>query len=73
MAAGSDDRDSTPDSEVCMACRGTGQVTGVVDGERRSVECPWCKGTGRRVPGVDAQAGWEREGPPGGDEPPPAA
>jgi hypothetical protein len=50
----------------CMACRGTGQVISMLGGQRRSVECPWCKGTGRRIPGHDAQARW-REGEESGE------
>lgn len=59
MTADADD--SAPPAggdQPCMACRGTGQVTSTEGGESRSVECPWCKGTGQRIPGLDAQAHW---------------
>jgi DnaJ-class molecular chaperone len=65
------DDDRSADDE-CMACRGTGEVISTLGGEERRVECPWCEGTGKRIPEHDAQARRrEREG--GGDEPPPAA
>jgi DnaJ-class molecular chaperone len=57
-------------NQECMACRGTGQVISMLGGERQEVECPWCKGTGNRIPGVDAQQRWREES---GDEPDPAA
>jgi DnaJ-class molecular chaperone len=53
------DPGATPDpatAEPCMACRGTGQVISTLGGERRTVACPWCDGTGRRLPAHDAQA-----------------
>jgi DnaJ-class molecular chaperone len=53
----------TPDEEHdpgrCTACRGTGRVTSTLGGERHEVICPWCEGTGRFVPGHDAQAARE--------------
>ena len=64
-----DEDPSQPDQSTddpCMACRGTGEVISTLGGERRTVPCPWCKGTGRRIPGHDAQAGQR-------DEPDPAA
>ncbi|HME03353.1 MAG TPA: hypothetical protein VKG38_10035 [Solirubrobacteraceae bacterium] len=27
-------------------------------GTARQVSCPWCRGSGTRVPGIDAQAHW---------------
>jgi DnaJ-class molecular chaperone len=71
MAADTDAPAPPPGADrECMACRGTGQVVSMLGGQRRSVECPWCKGTGRRIPGHDAQARWreggEREGGDGG-------
>jgi DnaJ-class molecular chaperone len=60
--------------DTCLACRGTGKVISGLGGETQQVECPWCKGTGRRIPGHDAQAPWrQRRGGNGGGEPPPAA
>ncbi|MDQ6916014.1 MAG: hypothetical protein M3155_09430, partial [Actinomycetota bacterium] len=63
------DASATPTGadQQCMACRGTGQVISTLGGERRSVECPWCKGTGHRIPGRDAQA-HSREGGEGEEE-----
>jgi len=40
----------------CTACRGSGQVISTEGGERHTVTCPWCEGTGRFIPGHDAQA-----------------
>jgi DnaJ-class molecular chaperone len=40
----------------CHACRGTGQVISGLGGTPHTVTCPWCDGTGRFVPGHDAQA-----------------
>jgi DnaJ-class molecular chaperone len=53
--------------EPCMPCRGNGKVISNKGGSAAEVECPWCKGTGVRIPGHDAQAHW------GGGEPPDAA
>jgi DnaJ-class molecular chaperone len=50
---------------VCMPCRGSGQVISNLGGESRKIPCPWCGGSGVRDRGVDAQAGWlegERSG-----------
>jgi DnaJ-class molecular chaperone len=67
MVGDDDASDSpAPSDEPCMACRGTGQVISTLGGERKSVPCPWCDGTGKRIPGHDAQARWR-------DEPDPAA
>jgi DnaJ-class molecular chaperone len=43
----------------CMACRGSGQVISNLGGTPTQVSCPWCGGGGMRVPGIDAQAGWQ--------------
>ena len=51
-------------AEPCMPCRGTGSVVSNKGGTEATVECPWCKGTGTRIPGHDAQAHWGAvEGP----------
>jgi hypothetical protein len=52
-----------------MACRGSGRVISNLGGTPKELTCPWCDGTGVRVPGIDAQARWPREGPAegGGD------
>lgn len=44
------------DPERCPACRGTGQVVSNLGGAPSQVACPWCEGSGRRIPGHDAQA-----------------
>jgi hypothetical protein len=68
-----------------MPCGGSGQVISNLGGSPQKVTCPWCRGSGLRVPNVDAQAAWRQEGegepgaeppgdgPSGGDEPPAAA
>ena len=63
--------DERSGDQECMACRGTGRVISTLGGEPRTVDCPWCEGTGRRIPGHDAQARWRGEGgnQPGGDQP----
>jgi DnaJ-class molecular chaperone len=43
---------------ACMACRGSGTVISHLGGVDSTVTCPWCDGTGVRVPGLDAQARW---------------
>jgi DnaJ-class molecular chaperone len=44
------------DPQRCTACRGTGKVISTLGGEPKQVTCPWCEGTGRFIPGHDAQA-----------------
>jgi hypothetical protein len=41
-----------------MACRGRGQVISNLGGTPKSVECPWCGGSGFRRADIDAQARW---------------
>lgn len=40
---------------VCMPCHGTGKVISNLDGRSRKITCPWCRGGGERLTGVDAQ------------------
>ena len=42
----------------CMARRGTGQVISNLGGTPSKLTCPWCAGSGERVPGIDAQHRW---------------
>jgi hypothetical protein len=42
-----------------MACRGSGQVISNLGGTPSKLACPWCAGSGVRVPGIDAQARWQ--------------
>jgi DnaJ-class molecular chaperone len=44
------------DPQRCIACRGTGRVISTLGGDAHQVPCPWCEGTGRFIPGHDAQA-----------------
>lgn len=54
----------------CMACRGTGKVRSSLGGTQHEVACPWCEGTGHRIPGIDAQEHPSEGSPaPAGDGP----
>ena len=44
--------------QECMPCRGAGQVVSNLGGESTMVACPWCRGSGERQSGIDAQAAW---------------
>jgi DnaJ-class molecular chaperone len=44
------------DRDRCTPCRGTGQVISTLGGSPQPVTCPWCEGSGRFMPGHDAQA-----------------
>jgi hypothetical protein len=41
-----------------MACRGSGRVISNLGGTPSTLDCPWCDGSGTRVPGIDTQARW---------------
>jgi DnaJ-class molecular chaperone len=56
MADASARDDTAAEPRECTACRGTGQVTSNLGGSPQQVPCPWCEGTGRFIPGHDAQA-----------------
>ena len=43
------------DRSGCTACRGTGSVISNLGGQAHELSCPWCGGTGKFVPGRDAQ------------------
>jgi hypothetical protein len=45
-----------------MACRGSGQVISNLGGTPSTLACPWCGGSGVRVPGIDAQERWLAQG-----------
>jgi DnaJ-class molecular chaperone len=49
---------------ACTACRGTGRLTSGLGGEPHQVTCPWCRGTGVRIPGIDAQEAPAETAPP---------
>jgi hypothetical protein len=51
-----------------MPCRGSGQVISNLGGSPSQVKCPWCAGSGVRVPGIDAQVGWPTEDAAGAAE-----
>jgi len=50
----------------CMACRGSGSVISNLGGTPSTLDCPWCAGSGERVPGIDAQARWLEQAPADG-------
>jgi DnaJ-class molecular chaperone len=52
------DADTPEPQEIppCGACRATGKVISGLGGTPHEVTCPWCEGTGRFIPGHDAQA-----------------
>ena len=56
-----------------MPCRGTGSVISNLGGTPATITCPWCEGTGLRVPGSNAQAKWPANEPPAHSEGEPAA
>jgi hypothetical protein len=59
-----------------MPCRGSGRVISNLGGSASEVACPWCRGGGVRLAGLDAQAPWlaERAEAEGSQSPPqPAA
>lgn len=43
------------DQHVCMACHGSGKIISNLGGHSRKVTCPWCRGGGERLTGMDAQ------------------
>ena len=53
--------DAPTDERECSACRGTGSVISNLGGSPSQVQCPWCEGTGRFIPGHDAQARWQTD------------
>ncbi len=55
------DGDSVGDGQApreCMACGGSGQVLSNLGGTAAKVTCPWCRGSGVRTTGIDAQQAW---------------
>jgi hypothetical protein len=43
------------DGPPCTPCRGIGRLISGLGGTPHEVVCPWCRGTGKRIPGIDAQ------------------
>jgi DnaJ-class molecular chaperone len=56
MADASATDDAAAQPRECTACRGTGLVISNLGGSPHEEPCPWCEGTGRFIPGHDAQA-----------------
>jgi hypothetical protein len=65
MAGAGDDSgehgEQTHAPRECMACRGSGSVTSNLGGTPSTVTCPWCRGSGTRIPEIDAQARWAED------------
>jgi DnaJ-class molecular chaperone len=47
--------EESQEPRVCMPCHGTGKVVSNLGGRSRKVTCPWCRGGGTRLTGMDAQ------------------
>ncbi len=41
--------------QPCMPCHGSGKVISKLGEQTRKITCPWCRGGGVRLTGVDAQ------------------
>jgi DnaJ-class molecular chaperone len=57
---GGEEDSAAGEPRVCMPCHGTGKVISNLGGHARKVTCPWCRGGGERLTGVDAQE-WQQE------------
>ena len=51
----SPDDEQTTGAGPCSPCRATGKLISGLGGTPHEVTCPWCQGTGQRIPGIDAQ------------------
>lgn len=51
-----DEQNAAAGAQTCTPCRGTGRLISGLGGEPHQVKCPWCDGTGVRIPGRDAQS-----------------
>jgi hypothetical protein len=49
------ERPSEAGAGTCSPCRGTGRLLSNLGGSAHEVRCPWCRGSGERIPGIDAQ------------------
>lgn len=47
--------EQSAEPRVCMPCHGSGKVISNLGGEASEVTCPWCRGGGERLSGLDAQ------------------
>jgi DnaJ-class molecular chaperone len=47
--------EETREPRPCMPCHGTGKVISNLGDHARKVTCPWCRGSGERLTGADAQ------------------
>ncbi|HMS61033.1 MAG TPA: hypothetical protein PKD63_02055 [Solirubrobacteraceae bacterium] len=50
----------------CNPCSGSGTLISGSGGTPHEVPCPWCEGTGVRIPGHDAQAARRGDAPENG-------
>jgi hypothetical protein len=54
-AINGEEHQSPASATACRPCRGTGRLTSALGGESHQVVCPWCRGTGETIPGINAQ------------------
>jgi DnaJ-class molecular chaperone len=64
-----DPAEASHEPRECMPCRGSGRVISNLGGTPNMVTCPWCGGSGRRLPEVNAQAKWLEGDASAGSEP----
>jgi DnaJ-class molecular chaperone len=62
---GGDSKEESHGPQECMPCRGSGQLISNLGGTPSTVACPWCEGSGTRMPGIDAQQTWLAQGAEG--------
>ena len=56
--------DASTGPEPCSPCRGTGKVISNLGEKREELSCPWCEGSGVRIPEHDAQEHFKGETEP---------
>ena len=56
-----DESETAHEPRECMPCRGSGRVISNLGGSPSEVTCPWCRGGGVRLAGLDTQASWLAE------------
>jgi hypothetical protein len=54
-AINGEEHQASASATACRPCRGSGRLISTLGGERHQVVCPWCRGTGETIPGINAQ------------------